>query len=225
MTAKILAIINDKGGTGKTIVSVHMAVAAELTGLATVILDFDPRAMASVWGDNRSIKFPAVVPAQMPRLPRLLEQARANAADLIILDTPGNDLPLAANAAAHADTLLMPARPYAPDLIALAATVKLARESGKPAYVVINAAPSQGVETAEAIAAITKQGVEVCPVVLHQRKPFVSRFHEGLTATDFEPKGKAAAETREFFLWVCEKVLLLPKKKVTELTNKLAIGA
>ena len=70
--------------------------------------------------------------------------------------------------------------------------------------------------------AITKAGVKVCPVVLHSRKPFVSRFHEGLTALDIDPKGKAAAEMRELFLWACEKVLLLPSEKVTELTEKQA---
>jgi chromosome partitioning protein len=87
---------------------------------------------------------------------------------------------------------------------------------------VINAAPVQGVETAEAVAAITAEGVEVAPVILHSRKPFVSRFHEGLTALDIDPKGKAASETREFFLWLCEKVIMLPKLQVTELTAKQA---
>jgi chromosome partitioning protein len=81
----------------------------------------------------------------------------------------------------------------------------------QPAVVVINAAPVQGVETEEAIRAIQDAGVEVCPVVLHQRKPFASRIHEGRTATEIEPKGKAAAETQALLLWICEKVLLLPK--------------
>lgn len=224
MVEKTLAVINDKGGVGKTIVAVHLAVAAELMGLKTVIFDFDPRSMSSVWGDRREAKIPDVWPAQMPRYDRLLAQARANDADLIILDTPGNDLPLAAQAADKAHAILMPIKPYGPDLIAFAATVKVARDSGKPAYAVISAAPSQGVEVAEAIAAITTKGVEVCPIILHQRKPYASRFHEGLTALDFEPKGKAAAETRELFLWVCEKVLLLPSDQVNELTKQLATG-
>ena len=86
----------------------------------------------------------------------------------------------------------------------------------------INAAPVQGVETAEAITAISAAGVQVSPIILHSRKPFVSRFHEGLAALDIDPKGKAAAEIREFFLWVCEKVIMLPNEQVTELTRKQA---
>ena len=62
-------------------------------------------------------------------------------------------------------------------------------------------------------------GVQVCPVVLHSRKSFVSRFHEGLAALDIEPNGKAAAETRELFLWVCEKVITLPNTLGNELTK------
>ena len=173
-------------------------------------------------GRRAGIEIPAVVPAQAARLPLLFEQARANDADLVIIDTAGNPESIAAQAAAHADAILIPCRPFGPDLISIATSVKLGKASGKPFFVVINAAPVQGVETAEAVAAITAEGVEVAPVVLHNRKPFVSRFHEGLTALDIDPKGKAAAEMRDFFLWVCEKVILLPKEQVTELTAKQA---
>ncbi len=219
---KIIAIISEKGGAGKTTLAVNLAVAAEEHGLATAIFDLDPRANSTVWGDNRPSKIPAVVPAQAPRLPILLEQARANDADLVIIDTAGNAESTAGLAAQHADVILIPCRPFAPDLISIATSAKLAQASGKPFFVVINAAPVQGVETAEAVTAINAAGVEVCPVVLHSRKPFVSRFHEGLTALDIDPKGKAAAEMREFFLWLCEKVIMLPKSQVNELTRKCA---
>jgi chromosome partitioning protein len=219
---KVIAIISEKGGAGKTTLAVNLAVAAEAHGLATAIFDLDPRANSTVWGDNRESKIPAVVPAQAPRLAILLDQARGNDADLVIIDTAGNAESSAGQAAARADAILIPCRPFAPDLISVATSVKLAKASGKPFFVVINAAPVQGVETAEAVAAITAEGVEVAPVVLHSRKPFVSRFHEGLTALDIDPKGKAAAEMREFFLWLCEKVIMLPKSQITELTRKQA---
>jgi chromosome partitioning protein len=217
---KVLAIISEKGGAGKTTLAVNLAVTAEAFGLATAIFDLDPRANSTVWGDNRDSRMPAVVPAQAPRLPMLLDQARANDADLVIIDTAGNAESAAGQAAHNADAILIPCRPFAPDLISIATSAKLAKGSGKPFFVVINAAPVQGVETAEAVAAITAEGVAVCPVVLHSRKSFVSRFHEGLAALDVDPKGKAAAEMRELFLWVCENVIMLPSDKMVELTNK-----
>jgi chromosome partitioning protein len=216
---KTLAVISEKGGAGKTVICVHLAVAAEAHGLATAIFDLDPRANSTVWGDSRESKFPAVVPAQTPRLLTLLAQARENQADLVIIDTPGNAESTAAQAAASADAILIPCRPFGPDLVSISASVQLARASGKPTFVIINAAPVQGVETAEAIAAISAQGVQVCPVVLHSRKSYASRFHEGLTAQEIEPKGKAAAEIEELLLWICRNVTKVANSQVTKLPS------
>jgi chromosome partitioning protein len=217
---KIIAIISEKGGAGKTTLAVNLAVAAEAHGLATAIFDLDPRANSTVWGDARESKIPAVVPAQAPRLPILLQQARQNDADLVIIDCPGNAPDIGASAGAVADAILIPCKPNPFDLASNPKSVLIAQAAKKPFFVVITEAPPQGVETEEAIAAISGAGVEVAPVVLHRRKAFSSRAHEGLAALDIEPKGKAAAEIRALFLWVCEKVILLPKEQVTELTEQ-----
>jgi chromosome partitioning protein len=158
-------------------------------------------------------------------LPSLLAQARGQDADLAILDTAPYADAIASEAADHADLILIPCRPSAFDLDAIGASVRLARAADKLAIVVINAAPVQGVETAEAIAAIQSAGVEVCPVVLHHRKPYASRIHEGRTATEIEPKGKAAAETRALLLWVCDKLSLLSSELDDNATKQLVTGA
>ncbi|MFI3222613.1 MAG: ParA family protein [Methylococcaceae bacterium] len=208
---KTLAIISRKGGAGKTTIALHLAVAAEAQGIATAIFDLDPQASASLWSDHRGESIPAVIPAQSPRLPALLSQAKEQQADLVILDTAPHADGIASDAAVHADLILIPCRPSALDLDAIGASIRLARTTEKPAIVIINAAPSQGVETNEAIEAIQKAGVEVCPIVLHQRKSYASRIHEGRTATEIEPKGKAADETRALLSWICERLKLLPK--------------
>jgi chromosome partitioning protein len=219
---KTLAIVSRKGGAGKTTLSAHLAVAAETQGLATAIFDLDPQASATLWADHRGEPFPAVVAAQAPRLPALLAQARARQADLVILDTPPEADAIAAEAAAHADAILIPCRPSALDLDAIGASVRIARAAGKPFYVVINAAPAQGVETDETHTAITGAGVELAPVVLHQRKAYAARMHEGRTAQEIEPKGKAAGEIRELLLWVCEKVIMLETEEGNEVTREQA---
>ena len=217
---KVIAIISEKGGAGKSTLCVNLAVAAEASGLATAIFDLDPRANATLWGDARPGNVPEVVAAQAPRLALLLSQARAAGAGLVLIDTPGNAPDVAAAGAAHADAILIPAQPAAFDLASIPKSVLIARASGKPFFVVVTAAPVQGVETGEAISAIEGQGVAVCPVVLHRRKAFVARAHEGLTALDIEPSGKAAGEMRNFFAWVCEKVIMLPSKQTTKKTTK-----
>lgn len=216
---KTIAIVSRKGGAGKTTLAVHLAVAAEAFGLATAIFDLDPQASAALWSDHRGQEIPAVVPAQAPRLGALLAQAKAQDTDLVIIDTAPHADSIAADAAVLADAILIPCRPSSFDLDAIGASVRLARNVGKPAFVIINAAPVQGVETAETIAALTAAGVELSPVIMHQRKAYASRIHEGLTAFDAEPKGKAAGEIRDLLLWICEKVIMLPKQQVTKLSK------
>lgn len=221
---KVIAIVSEKGGSGKTTAAVNLAVAAEQHSHATAIFDLDPRANAAVWGDRREGKSPAVVPAQAARLPVLLDQARHQDADLVILDTPGNALGVAEAACAVADLILIPCRPSPPDLLSIVPTVKMAASSGKPTHVLINAAPVQGPEIGEATAAIRQAGVAVCPVIFHARKAFMSRFHEGLTALETDPKGKAAAETRALFLWACDQDCLMLKNQGSKISKHFASG-
>lgn len=219
---KTLAIVSRKGGAGKTTIALHLAVAAETQGIVTAVFDLDPQASAALWADHRGEQFPAVVPAQAPRLAALLAQARTNEADFVILDTAPHADGIASEAASHADAILIPCRPSALDLDAIGASIRLARAVNKPAYVVINAAPVQGVETVETRAALAGAGVELAPVVLHQRKAYAARMHEGRTAQEIEPNGKAASEIRELMLWLCDKVSLLPKEQVYRVTKSRA---
>jgi chromosome partitioning protein len=138
-----------------------------------------------------------------------LRQAREQEADLIILDTPPKADGTASEAAAHADAILIPVQPKPIDLDALPQTIQLARASRKPYFVVLNNAPIQGTEVADATEALTKAGIEVAPIVLHSRKAFYSHMQQGQTAEEFDPSGKAAAEIRALMLWVAERVNLL----------------
>ena len=217
---KTIAIVSRKGGAGKTTVALHLAVAAQALGLTVAVFDLDPQASAALWGDRRGDSGPTVIAAQAPRLAVLLDQARAQNADLVILDTAPHADSIASDSASHADAILIPCRPSALDLDAIGASVKLANASGKPAYVIVNAAPVQGVETQQMQAALAKAGVKVSPVVLHQRKAFSSFIQEGKTALESEPKGRAAEEISALALWMCEKVTKLPIKKPTKLAQK-----
>jgi chromosome partitioning protein len=217
---KTLAVVSRKGGAGKTTISTHLAVAAEALGIVTALFDLDPQASAALWADQRGESFPAVMPAQHPRLAALLKQADGQGAGLVILDTPPEADSIAAAAAEHADAILIPCRPSALDLGAIGASVRIARAAGKPLFVVINAAPIQGTEVEEMRAALSAAGVEIAPIVLHQRKAFSARMQEGRTATETEPKGKAADEIRALLLWLCEKVGMLPSEQVTKVSKR-----
>src|SRR5271169_2659981 len=87
---KILAIISQKGGAGKTTLAVHLAAAAAKAGHRSAVIDLDPQGTAASWGDRRQADGPEVVSGQAARLSVLIDAARAGGADLLVLDTAPN---------------------------------------------------------------------------------------------------------------------------------------
>jgi chromosome partitioning protein len=201
-TMKTIAIISQKGGAGKTTVAIHLAVAAELHGLKTALFDLDPQASASSWSDKRDKPSPAVVSAQAARLPSLLEQAAAQSADLVIIDSAPNADSASLAAARAADLILIPCRPAAFDLNAIGTTLNLATVANKPAFVVLNAVPPLGKVGEEARLALEEGGVLVAAPMLHQLVAFSHAVNDGRTAQELDPKSKAALEVEALFAWV-----------------------
>lgn len=205
---KTIALISQKGGTGKTTIAVHLAVAAEQHGKSTVIVDLDPQASATSWKDLRHADTPAVISAQATRLPQVLKTAEAHGAKLAILDTAPHSETAALAAARQADLILIPCRPAILDLKAIGLTVDLVKLAGKQAYVVFNAVPPRGSLVQEAIAAIQRYGLAVLPATLTHRSVFMHALTDGLVAQEFEPKGKAANEVGELYVYTRKYVRL-----------------
>jgi len=211
---KTFAIIAQKGGAGKTTLAVNLSVSAEASGYTTALIDVDPQASAAKWGDKRTAETPEVISAQASRLDSFLISAREAGADLVIIDTAPNSDSTALAAAQAADLILIPCRPAAFDLEAIASTVQLARLAGKPAIVVLNAAPIRGSLIDEARQAIATYSVEVAPTVLHQRAAYSNAVIDGRTAGEYEPGGKAAAEIATLFSWLEQQARLSDGKTV-----------
>lgn len=205
---KTIAIVSRKGGAGKTTLAVHLAVAAEIIGKETAIIDLDPQASAAGWGDSRAADTPAVVSAQAARLPKVLETAIAAGADLAIIDTAPHSETAALAAIRAADLILIPCRPAILDLRAIGDTIDLVNLAKKTATVVLNAVPPRGALADEAIEAMKGYGVAVAPIRVGQRAAFVHSLTAGQTAQEYEPDGKAAEEIQKLYKWICKQVNL-----------------
>ena len=200
---KTVAILSQKGGTGKTTLAVHLALAAERRDVVVAVLDLDPQASAAEWKDSRDGETPSVTSIQSSRLGKALEVAESAGAALIVIDTAPHSADAAVAAAEATDLILIPCRAGILDLRAIATTARIVKVTGKPAFVVLNAIPPNSPRiVADAIAAVQQHGLPVAPVVIHQRSAYAHALTAGQSAEEYEPEGKAAEEIAELFKWL-----------------------
>ena len=208
---KTIAVISQKGGAGKTTLAIHIAVAAELAGYSTVLLDMDPQGTAEAWSEWRKDAPPVVIPAKTATLSRTIEKATSHGADLIVIDTPPLAEAEARTAAKAADLVLVPCRPNAFDLHSIRTTTDLTRFAGKPSFAVFNAGPISAARMyAETEELVKELGLMVSPARLSDRAMYRHATGSGQTAMETEPKGKAAAEVEALWQWICRQVDMPP---------------
>lgn len=199
----VIAILSQKGGTGKTTLSLHLAVAAERAGHVAAVIDLDPQASAAGWKDSRPGETPVVVPIPASRLPQALDLARGAGAELVLLDTAPHSSEVALAAAEAADLVLIPCRAGILDLRAIGATARLAKIAGKPAHVILNSMPPRATNIiADAREAVAVHGLEVAPITIQQRAAYAHALIAGQTAQEYEPDGKAAEEMAQLYAWL-----------------------
>lgn len=199
---KTVAVLSQKGGAGKTTLVLHLAVAAATEGASVTVLDLDPQASATGWSDSRPLPAPAVQSIQASRLGKALEGAAKAGTGLVLIDTAPHAADAAVAAAEAADLILIPCRAGILDLRAIAATARIAKLAGVPAFAVLNHAPHRAPRVVEdAAAAVRHHGLDFAPVVLHQRAAYAHALTLGQTASEFEPGGKADAEVRALLAW------------------------
>ena len=100
---KTIAVVSQKGGSGKTTLSINIAVGAERAKKAALIVDLDPQGSAATWGDIRQLLPPPVTAITPPRLQAVLDSAESNWAVLVIIDTAPHSEQAALAAARLAD--------------------------------------------------------------------------------------------------------------------------
>jgi len=201
-----VAIISQKGGTGKTTLALNMAAASEAAGKPAVIIDLDPQASAKSWHDNRDKESPVVISAQAARIADVLKIAQEHGAEIVILDTAPHSENASLAAARAADIVLIPCRPGILDLRAIASSADICLLAKARAVAVLNSVPPRGTLPDEAEEAIRSYGIEVCPVRITHRMAFVHSLTAGQTAVEFEPGGKAAKEIEAIYKWTLKHI-------------------
>ncbi len=199
----VVAIVSQKGGSGKTTMALHLATCAAYAKKEACVIDIDPQATAAAWGDWRGRDFlPQIVTSPPARLSRTIQGARKNGVEFFVIDTPPHADAAAREAIAAADLVLIPTRPRAFDLHALQPIADLVAYAKKPAFVVLNAVPAGAtLLAAGAEKAAAELGLKLCPVSFGDRASFHRSAGKGEVASEIEPDGKAADEVSELWRW------------------------
>ena len=203
---KTIAIVSQKGGSGKTTLALHLAVASAADGQNTAVIDLDPQASAANWSDRRQAELPVVLSAHASRLRQEVARVREIGGEMLYVDTAPHSDSAALEAATVADLVLIPCRPAILDLEAITNTLAFLRTTGTPVLVVLNAIAASGQDTRLAEEALSTHQVETCPVRLGRRIAFTRALVAGQAAQEFEPNGKAAHEIAQLHAFILERV-------------------
>jgi len=202
---KTIAVIAQKGGAGKTTLTINLAVAAELDGKTTAIIDIDPQASATGWGDKRESESPVITSAQSARLPQVMEAAKSAGVEILFIDTAPHSERSALDAARAADLVIIPTRAAVLDLMAINNTIDLIKIANKPAFVILNAVPPRGSLSNEAIEVVHAYGLKVAPIVSY-RHVFFHSLTAGQGVMEYEPDSRASDEITELYKFACKHV-------------------
>lgn len=205
---KTISLLSQKGGAGKTLLSVNLASYAASQGETVAIIDIDGQASSCVWHDERedTEELPeiSVISSQPKRLPNVLKAAKKGGATFVVIDTSPNSEGATLEAAKNSDFGLIPCRAALADIKAIKSTVDLIKIANIPAGIVINACKTKGLAY-DAQTALGVYGLPIADVVIGDRTPFNHAFTSGLGICEYEPKSKAANEIRLLYQWMSSK--------------------
>jgi chromosome partitioning protein len=202
---KTVGMIAQKGGTGKTTLSIHLAVQASLAGLNVLLVDLDPQASASAWWRRRNRPQPELIQSPGESLVDVLATAAQRGFDLTLIDTAPHSSEDARRCARQADWVYIPTRPAILDLDAIRPTTDLVSDVGVAASILLNGCPPATASgepriVAEAREALGIYPIPVCAAAIGQRVAFSHALIDGQGIAEYEQDGKGAREIEQLWL-------------------------
>jgi chromosome partitioning protein len=208
---QVIAVLNQKGGSGKTTIATHLARSLQIDGHDVLLVDSDPQGSARDWAAVREDQPVTVVGIDRPTIERDLKGVAQK--DFVVVDGAPQAADLAVSAIKAATFILIPVQPSPYDIWATADLVDLVKQrieitEGKlqAAFVVSRAIKGTkiGAEVNEALAGY---GLPVLEARISQRVIYPGTAAIGTTVLDDEPDGEAAKEIRALATEIVQKLV------------------
>lgn len=190
---KVITLMNQKGGVGKTTLALSLAARWHLMGHSVSIVDADPQQAVVFWkkqqAENSRL---AEIDVYSVKLPAEIRGSRNLKSDYVIIDTPGTDKMIGRSALNASDALLIPVQPSSLDVQASAASVQTALASGKPTVYVVNRFVSQTQLGKDVMSSLQNTPVTVLRKAMGQYQAFPRSMGVGETPSTMFPGGAAS---------------------------------
>ena len=198
---KVISLLSQKGGSGKTTIAVHLAVTAMSKSHKVLLIDADPQKSVEAWFDSREHKQPDLVIAAAADIPPILEAAK-NEIDYVIIDTMPHTSSAASLIGQISDLIVIPCQPTPFDIAAIKNTINIVKARNKKSIIVMSRAPHRAPEIEETKMLLKTHDVDIFPGVISDRRSYFRAVTQGLSVNEFEPKGKAAKEMKDLWKYV-----------------------
>ena len=209
MLSKVITICQQKGGTGKTTLAVHLALAfAKLHNLKIAIIDTDPQGSLGKWfvvrsekkvsNENLTFKTASLWGAQYES--KTLKKDH----DIVIIDTPPKIESDARPSIEAADLVLIPMTPSHVDFWATEAIIDIAKKAEKKIFIQINRANERSKLVKKTYEYINSINVKSTNTLIGHRQIYASSMGEGKTAIEKQRKSNAVEEIKK----LSEQILL-----------------
>ena len=201
MLSKVIAIAQQKGGTGKTTLAVHLALAfIKYHNLKVAIIDTDPQGSLGKWfmirtekklsNDNLTFKTASLWGAQYE------SKTLKNDHDIVIIDTPPKIESDARPSIEAADLVLIPMSASHVDFWATGAIVDIAKKANKKILIQINRSNQRSKLIAKTNDFIKSLDLLSTNTIIGNRQIYASSMGEGKTAVEKQKKGNAVEEIK-----------------------------
>ena len=202
MLSKVITIAQQKGGTGKTTLAVHLALAfIKYHNLKIAIIDTDPQGSLGQWfmirtekklsNGNLTFKTASLWGAQYES--KTLKKEH----DVVIIDTPPKIESDARPSIEASDLVLIPMSPSHVDFWATEAIIDIAKKANKKIMIQINRANQRSKLIIKTNDYIKSLNVPAVDTIIGNRQIYASSMGEGKTAIEKQRKGSAVDEIKK----------------------------